>query len=33
MPGSAWNGITLGVNVESTEVVDETFRSALVAGA
>jgi predicted lactoylglutathione lyase len=33
MPGTAWNGITLGVNVESTEVVDETFRSALSAGA
>ena len=33
MPGRAWNGITLGVNVESTEAVDETFRSALAAGA
>ena len=33
MPDMAWNGITLGVNVESAEAVDETFRSALVAGA
>jgi predicted lactoylglutathione lyase len=33
MPERAWNGITLGVNVESTEAVDETFRSALAAGA
>jgi uncharacterized protein len=32
-PGGAWNGITLGVNVESTEVVDVTIRSALEAGA
>jgi predicted lactoylglutathione lyase len=33
LPGSVWNGITLGVNVESTQAVDETFRSALAAGA
>ena len=33
MPGRAWSGITLGVNVESTEAVDETFRLALAAGA
>jgi predicted lactoylglutathione lyase len=33
VPGRAWNGITLGVNVESIEAVDETFRSALAAGA
>ena len=33
MPRRAWNGITLGVSVESTEAVDETFRSALAAGA
>ena len=26
LPGSVWNGITLGVNVESSDVVDETFR-------
>jgi uncharacterized protein len=33
VPGKVWNGITLGVNVESIEAVDETFRSALAAGA
>ena len=32
-PGSAWNGTTLGVNVASPGAVDETFRSALAAGA
>jgi uncharacterized protein len=32
-PGGTWNGITLGVNVESTEVVDVTIRSAVEAGA
>ena len=33
LPGSVWNGITLGVNVESIQAVDETFRFALAAGA
>ena len=33
MPGGTWNGITLGVNVESKEVVDQMFRSAVAAGA
>ncbi len=34
MPGrGGWNGITLGVNVESIDAVDESFRSALAAGA
>jgi catechol 2,3-dioxygenase-like lactoylglutathione lyase family enzyme len=33
VPGKGWSGITLGVNVESIEAVDETFRSALAAGA
>jgi predicted lactoylglutathione lyase len=33
MPSKVWNGITLGVNVESTEAVDEAFRSAVAAGA
>ena len=33
MPVRAWNGVTIGVNVESTEAVDETFRSALAARA
>ena len=33
MPERSWNGITIGVNVESTEAVDEAFRSALAAGA
>ena len=33
MPERSWNEITIGVNVESTEAVDETFRSALAAGA
>lgn len=32
-PSTAWNGITLGVNVESTEVVDATIRTALKVGA
>ena len=33
MLGTAWNGITLGINVESTTAVDEVLRSALAAGA
>ena len=33
VPEEGWNGITLGVNVESIEAVDATFRSALTAGA
>lgn len=33
MPGRGWNGITLAVNVESTEAVDKTFGSAVAAGA
>jgi hypothetical protein len=33
IPERAWNGITLGVNVESPEAVDEMFRSTLAAGA
>jgi uncharacterized protein len=33
MPEMSWNGITLGVNVESAEAVDETFRLGLAAGA
>jgi hypothetical protein len=33
MPERSWNGITIGVNVESTEAVDESFRLALTAGA
>ncbi len=33
MPGTAWNGLTLGINVESPEVVDVTIGSALAAGA
>jgi uncharacterized protein len=32
-PAPGWNGVTLAVNVESAEVVDEVFRSALAAGA
>lgn len=33
LPMSEWNGVTLGINVESAQVVDETFRSAVAAGA
>lgn len=33
MPMTAWNGVTIGVNVESAEAVEEMFRSALTAGA
>src|SRR5579863_3254630 len=32
LPEPGWNGVTLGVNVESTLAVDETFRSAVAAG-
>lgn len=32
-PGSGWNGVTLGMNVETKEAVDETFRTARAAGA
>ena len=31
--GSAWNGITLGVNVGSTTLSTDLFRSAVEAGA
>lgn len=30
---SAWNGVTLGINVESRDAVDEAFQAALAAGA
>ena len=33
MPEGNWNGMTLGVNVETPEAVDEMFHSALAAGA
>lgn len=33
LPGIGWNGTTLAVNVASREAVDESFRSALDAGA
>lgn len=32
-PPAGWNGITLGVNVDSPDAVDQAFRSALAAGA
>ncbi len=32
-PEGSWNGVTIGINVESTEIVDTMFRSASVAGA
>jgi hypothetical protein len=32
-PASDWNGVTLGLNVESATAVDETFRRAVDAGA
>jgi predicted lactoylglutathione lyase len=32
-PEIGWNGVTLGVNVESPEAVDSAFQSALAAGA
>ena len=31
--GSGWNGITLAVNVDSAQAVDEAFRAAVAAGA
>lgn len=33
LPEAGWNGVTLGINVDSAEAVDEAFRSALAAGA
>jgi uncharacterized glyoxalase superfamily protein PhnB len=32
-PQPSWNGVTLGINVESKSAVDTAFESALVAGA
>jgi predicted lactoylglutathione lyase len=32
LPPTGWNGITLGINVESTDAVDEAFDSAQTAG-
>lgn len=32
-PPSGWNGVTLGINVESVQAVDEAFAAALAAGA
>jgi uncharacterized protein len=32
VPEPGWNGITIGVNVESTVAVDEIFRSVVAAG-
>jgi predicted lactoylglutathione lyase len=33
LPEPGWNGVTLGVNVESGDAVDDAFRVALAAGA
>lgn len=33
LPASDWNGVTLGINVESAQAVDDMFRSAVAAGA
>ena len=33
LPESGWNGVTLGINVESTDAVDQAFRDAAAAGA
>jgi catechol 2,3-dioxygenase-like lactoylglutathione lyase family enzyme len=32
-PGQGWSGVTLTVNVDSAEAVDEAFASAVAAGA
>jgi uncharacterized protein len=32
-PRSGWKGVTVGVNVESTQAVDQAFASAVAAGA
>ena len=33
LPEPGWNGVTLGINVESPEAVDDTFQSAITVGA
>jgi hypothetical protein len=33
LPEPGWNGVTLGVNVESGDAVDDAFHVALAAGA
>jgi predicted lactoylglutathione lyase len=33
IPAATWNGVTLGVNLEGTGVVDDVYRSAVAAGA
>jgi predicted lactoylglutathione lyase len=33
LPHSGWNGVTLGINVENADAVDEAFTVALRAGA
>ena len=32
LPGPGWNGVTLGINVESPEAVDDTFQLAISVG-
>lgn len=32
-PEAGWNGVTLGINVDNAEAVDEAVRSAVAAGA
>ncbi len=32
-PGSSWRGVTLGINVDSREAVDEAFEAAVGVGA
>jgi hypothetical protein len=32
-PEPGWNGVTIGVNVDSASMVDEAFRSVVEAGA
>ena len=33
LPGSAWSGVTLGINVDDRAAVDDAFETALGAGA